>query len=65
MPLNGLRLLQVGIGLLVPSATLAQQYTVTDLGTLPGGRGSSAWAINARGQVVGSATISDHAHPLL
>jgi probable HAF family extracellular repeat protein len=44
---------------------VAQQYTVTDLGTLPGGRNSSAWAINALGQVVGSTTISDHAHPFL
>jgi probable HAF family extracellular repeat protein len=65
MPRKGLRLLLVGISLLFPSATVAQQYTVTDLGTLPGGRNSSAWAINALGQVVGSTTISDHAHPFL
>jgi hypothetical protein len=50
MPLDGLRLLLVGIGLLVPSATWAQQYTVIDLGTL-GSCGNGA-AINSNGQVV-------------
>jgi probable HAF family extracellular repeat protein len=50
MPLKGLRLLLVGIGLLVPSATLAQQYTLTILG---GGIYTWANAINAQGQVVG------------
>ncbi|HTR67358.1 MAG TPA: hypothetical protein VMH85_16380 [Terriglobales bacterium] len=31
----------------------AQQYTVTDLGTLPGGTSSRGWAINSTGWVVG------------
>ena len=31
------------------------QYTVTDLGTLPGGSESCAYGINASGQVVGDA----------
>jgi probable HAF family extracellular repeat protein len=65
MPLKGFWLLLVGIGLLFPSAALAQQYTVTDLGTLVDGRNSSAWAINALGQVVGSTIVHDHAHPFL
>ena len=34
------------------------QYTVTDLGTLPGGSGSEAWGINASGEVVGYASNS-------
>ena len=40
------------------------QYTVTDLGTLPGGTQSCAYGINNSGQVVGSAETSggaDHA----
>jgi probable HAF family extracellular repeat protein len=39
------------------SPSLAQLYTVTDLGTLPGGTFSSASAINASAQVVGFADI--------
>jgi probable HAF family extracellular repeat protein len=68
MPLNGLRLLLVGIGLLVPSSTLAQQYTVTDLGTLGGTSyyGTEALAINAAGHVVGwSPTPGGDPHPFL
>jgi probable HAF family extracellular repeat protein len=37
------------------SLSTAQQYTVTDLGTLPGGKTSGASAINDFGQVVGGA----------
>ncbi len=37
------------------SLCLAQSYTVTDLGTLPGGHSSGAQAINASGQVTGFA----------
>ena len=32
---------------------VAPQYTVTDLGTLPGGTGSEAYRINSSGQIVG------------
>jgi probable HAF family extracellular repeat protein len=46
-------------------AALFFNGTVTDLGTLPGGTGSSATAINASGQVVGDSTFAgtglDHA----
>jgi probable HAF family extracellular repeat protein len=52
MPLKGFRLLLVGICLLLPSATWAQQYTVIMLGP---NIYSLARAINARGQVVGEA----------
>src|ERR1700738_4311347 len=56
MPLKGLRLLLVGISLLLPSATLAQQYTVTDLGTL-GGDLTVATGINAAGDVAGISIV--------
>jgi len=36
-----------------PAAPLAPHFTVTDLGTLPGGEESAAYALNDRGQVVG------------
>jgi probable HAF family extracellular repeat protein len=52
MPLKGFRLLPVGICLLLPSAASAQQYTVTDLGTL-GGDLTVAKGINAAGEVAG------------
>ena len=35
------------------------QYTVTDLGILPGGSFSDAWGINASGQIVGSWETND------
>ena len=43
------------------------QYTVTDLGTLPGGSGSYAEAINNNGQVVGYSYIGGDSvcHPFL
>ncbi len=57
MPLKGLRLLLVGIGLLFARSTFAQQYMVTDLGTL-GGVTAVATGINSSGEVVGlSSTI--------
>jgi probable HAF family extracellular repeat protein len=37
---------------------MAHFYTVTDLGTLPGGNSSSAAAINDLGQVVGSSWVA-------
>jgi len=43
--------------LFAASACLAQQYTVTDLGTL-GGAGSNATGVNNLGQVVGSSNIT-------
>ena len=42
----------------------AQQYTISDLGTVPGGQGSEALGINSAGQIVGFAVTSsgtDHA----
>ena len=49
--------------LLVTTFSAAQTYTVTDLGTLPGGNSSGAKAVNATAQVTGfafqSSTISD------
>ena len=41
-----------------PSAWGVALYTVTDLGTLPGGPVSSAYGINENGQVVGTAEKS-------
>jgi probable HAF family extracellular repeat protein len=41
----------------VSSLSVAQQYTVTDLGTL-GGKGSGATAINDQGVAVGSAQVA-------
>ena len=39
--------------LLVTTFSAAQTYTVTDLGTLPGGNSSGAKAVNATAQVTG------------
>lgn len=47
------------------AVVLAQQYTVTDLGTL-GGNSSTATAINETGQIVGvSATAQGREHAFL
>jgi len=43
-------------------ADAAPAYTVTDLGTLPGGSGSEAYGINTNGQVVGASYASDGNH---
>jgi probable HAF family extracellular repeat protein len=64
MPLKGFRLLLVGISLLFPSATLAQQYTVSDLGTL-GGDETLALGINAAGEVAGISIRGDATRPFL
>jgi probable HAF family extracellular repeat protein len=51
--------------LLIPQAS-AQSYTVTDLGTLPGGSFSSAQGINASGHVTGTANSANgDTHPFL
>jgi probable HAF family extracellular repeat protein len=43
-----------------------RQYSITDLGSLPGGAASAAHAINNRGQVVGySSTASGEQHAVL
>jgi probable HAF family extracellular repeat protein len=50
---------------LLAEAASAQDYTVIDLGTL-GGKSSSAFAINANGQITGSAaTAAGHQHAFL
>ena len=58
--MNALTFKRVGFAVVVLAScvaddALSQQYTVTDLGTLPGGYGSAALGINNLGQVVGSA----------
>src|SRR5689334_7029520 len=40
----------------------AQTYTVTDLGTLPGGDSSVAFGLNATGQVAGDSTLPNNAY---
>lgn len=52
-------LLLLGILTLTPSKVLAvPTYTITDLGTLPGGDFSIGSGINARGQVTGRSNIA-------
>ena len=49
-----------------PHAFVCQAGTMRDLGTLPGGRGSSAAAIDDRGHIVGSSgTRSGRNHAVL
>ena len=53
----------VAISVNVVPAKAVVQYTFTDLGTLPGGTSSAAYAINDNGQVVGySDTASGYNH---
>ncbi len=68
MGLRGVRLLLVSMCLLFASGAFAQQYTVTDLGTLGGTSfyGTQALAINAAGHVVGWSPIpGGDPHPFL
>jgi len=52
--------------LFASSSCLAQMYTVTDLGVLPGYRSSYGYGINSAGQVVGYAeTAAGHRHAFL
>jgi probable HAF family extracellular repeat protein len=55
------------LSLVCLKATLGDiRYTVTDLGTLPGGASSQAYGINASGQVVGqAANASGNTHAFL
>jgi probable HAF family extracellular repeat protein len=48
--------------LLISSAAFSQTYTVTDLGTLPGGNSSTAYGLNATGQVVVNSTLPGNAY---
>jgi probable HAF family extracellular repeat protein len=65
MARKGFRLPLVGICVLCAQATFAQQYTVTELGTL-GGHYSEAIAINGASQVLGNSPGSDlHTHPFI
>lgn len=49
--------------LALPRLAAAQAYTVTDLGTLPGGTYSEAHGINSKGHVTGVAD-TDHTEPV-
>ena len=50
------------VGIVVPAVA---QVPIHDLGTL-GGTSSEAWAVNNRGQVVGSSrTLANETHPFL
>jgi probable HAF family extracellular repeat protein len=66
MPTFSARLLLIGLCSLPATNTFAQQYTVTDLGTL-GGDDTFVIAINSSGQITGSSSIqgSSPAHPFL
>ena len=48
--------------LLISSTAYSQTYTVTDLGTLPGGNSSTAYGLNASGQVVVNSTLPGNAY---
>jgi probable HAF family extracellular repeat protein len=43
----------------------ATSFVATDLGTLPGGSSSQAFAVNARGVVVGSSTVDEVLHAFM
>jgi probable HAF family extracellular repeat protein len=48
--------------LLAASAALAQSYTVTEVGTLPGGTESVGVGINARGQIAAWSNLPNNAY---
>src|SRR5438128_703731 len=55
-----------GMPLVAAPAAASAAYTLTDLGTLPGGLTSYALAINASGQVVGTgSTATEDQHAFL
>ncbi len=55
----------IAVSLLAAGQAAAQQVPIHDLGTL-GGTFGEAWAINNRGQVVGSSrTVANQTHPFL
>ena len=56
--MNRARILICIATILIAKQASAQQYTLTDLGTLQGGTLSNALAINAVGQVVGGANTA-------
>jgi len=48
--------------LVAAGSASADYWSVTDLGTLPGGSTSSAYSVNDNGQIVGSATVGNESH---
>lgn len=54
--------LSLSFALLAAQAASAQQYSVADLGTLPGHSASTGWGIDGYGQVTGASAISPGSH---
>lgn len=54
--------LSLSFVLLAAQAAPAQQFSITDLGTLPGNSVSTGWGINEHGQVTGSSAIAPGSH---
>lgn len=57
--------LNLCFGLLTAQAATAQKYTITDLGTLPGGGQSSGLGISRSGQVTGNVGVDSSTHAFL
>src|SRR5215469_5342107 len=57
-----LNLLSVLVLLFATNVASAQEYSVTDLGTLPGGNSSVAYKVNNLSQVAGNSTLPGNAY---